>query len=79
MGLPLGLAVAVEEATKLPVSKKLRAVVTRPDGSTICVDAYKEWFLRRDPQPVEKEAFLLMGLSMSDVPIGSTLRLDHPG
>jgi len=70
-----GLAVAVEGATELPVSKKLLAAVTRPDGSSISADAYKEWLLRRNPQPVEKAAFLLIGLSKSDVPLGSELQL----
>ncbi len=73
-----GLAVAVEESTELPVGRKLLAVVNRPDGSSISVEAYKEWLLRRHSEPMEKETFLLMGLSKSDVPIGSKLQLSTP-
>jgi len=73
-----GLAVAVEQATELPVSKKLLAVVKRPDGSSIYADDYKEWLLRRNSQPIEKEAFLLIGLSKVDVPVGSELHLQIP-
>ena len=70
-----GLVVAVERATDLPTGKRLVATVIRPDGTAINADAFKEWLLRRSPQPVEKESYLLMGLTKEDVPIGSDLRL----
>ena len=70
-----GLAVAVDEATDLPVSRKLAATVVRPDGTTVSADAFKEWLLRRSADPIESEAFLLMGLTKADVPIGSELHL----
>jgi len=70
-----GLAVAVDEATDLPVSKKLAATVVRPDGTMLNADAFKEWLLRRSTDSIEGEAFLLMGLSKADVPVGSQLHL----
>ncbi len=70
-----GLVVAIDETTELPVGKKLLAVMSRTDGSSISVDAYKESFLRKNSQPIEGEAFLLMGLSKLDVPLGSELQL----
>lgn len=68
-----GLIVAVETSTSLPVGKRLSATVTREDGTTITAIAFKEWLLRRDPRPVENEAFLLRGLKKADVPIGSDI------
>lgn len=71
-----GLVVAVDEVTDLPVGKKLAATVVRPDGSTVDADAFKEWLLRRTPEPLESEAFLLPGLTKGDVPIGSELQIN---
>ncbi len=68
-----GLVVAVEASTSLPVGKRLSATVTREDGTTITAIAFKEWLLRRDPRPVENEAFLLRGLKKADVPVGSDI------
>jgi hypothetical protein len=73
-----GLGVAVDGVTDLPVSRKLEATIVRPDGSSLCADAYKEWLLRRTPEPLETEAFLLMGLTKDDVPVGSELHLEVP-
>lgn len=70
-----GLGVAVAQTTDLPVAKRLAATVIRPDGTVMEVDAFKERLVRRTPEPVGVEAFLLMGLSKTDVPIGSELRL----
>ena len=70
-----GLAVAVDEVTDLPVGKKLAAVIHRPDGSTLRAEAFKEWLLRRTLDPIENEAFLLLGLTKDDVPVGSDLEL----
>ncbi len=70
-----GLVVAVEGTTELPVAKKLAAIVRRPDGTTIEAEAFKEWLLRRTPEPIEREAFLLPGLCKDDIPIGSEIEL----
>lgn len=71
-----GLAVAIDQATELPVGRKLVATVLRPDGGIVSADAFKEWLLRRNPERVETEAFLLVGLSKSDAPIGSDVRFE---
>lgn len=70
-----GVVVAVDETTELPAGQKLLAVIRRPSGDSISVDAYKERLLRKTPQPIEGEAFLLVGLSKSDVPLGTDLQL----
>jgi len=71
-----GLVVAAEETTDLPVARSLSARIVRPDGTVVEAEAFKEWLLRRNPAPIEKEAFLLRGLAKSDVPIGSDLHLE---
>lgn len=71
----------IEGTTALPVGEKLRATVTPPSGEPISADAWKEWCLRLSPPPVgavEEEAFLLVGLSKSDVLVGSDLQLERP-
>lgn len=70
--------VATDQVTSLPVGKKLLATITRADGTVLRADAYKEWLLRRNPEPLENEAFLLIGLSKIEVPIGSTLQVNLP-
>jgi hypothetical protein len=37
-------------------------------------DAFKEYLLRRQPAPIEKEAYMLRGLHKNDIPPGSRLR-----
>jgi hypothetical protein len=71
-----GLVIAVEASTGLPVGKRLTASVTREDGTTLSAVAFKEWLLRRDPRPLENEAYLLPGLKKTDVPVGSEVRLE---
>jgi hypothetical protein len=73
-----GLIVAVEETADLPVGKKLAATVIKRDGSAINADAFKERLLRYSTEPLEGEAFLLIGLAKEDVPVGSELRLTIP-
>lgn len=70
-----GLVIAVEAPTDLPMGKRLSATVKRKDGTTIAAVAFKEWLLRRDPNPSENEAFLLHGLDKADVPVGSDVML----
>jgi len=74
--LERGLVVAVDALTSLPVGKRLSAAVMREDGTTITTIAFKEWLLRRDPRPVESEAFLLRGLKKADVPVGSDIAFE---
>ena len=74
--LERGLVIAVEGLTDLPVGKRLSATITRDDGTEVTAVAFKEWLLRRDPRPLESEAFLVRSLKRADVPIGSDVRLE---
>ena len=65
----------VPEPTGLPVGKELRATVTCPDGSQFSAKAFKEWLLRRSPQPAENEAYLLYGVVKQDIPDGATVEV----
>ena len=70
-----GTAVALDGTTDLPVGHKLHATVHCPDGSKFEAIAYKEWLRRHSPEPLETEAFLLMGVDKADVPEGAQIEL----
>jgi hypothetical protein len=70
-----GLVVVVDEQTDAPAGQRLSATIVQPDGSSVSVAATKEWLLRRATHPPEREAFLLIGLSMSETLVGAELRL----
>ena len=71
-----GTAVVIDRVTALPVGKLLHATVIRPDGSRFSVDVFKEWLLRRDPRPLEKEAYVLRDVAKVEVPEGSSIEFD---
>ena len=73
-----GTPIVVASATNLPVGKVLRATVTNPDGSQFQTDAFKEWLLRRNPAPVEQEAYLLRGVSIGSVRAGAEVECVVP-
>ncbi len=70
-----GTVVVVAQTTNLPVGEVLHATIVLPDGSRMKVQAYKEWLLPRTPEPIEKEAYLLLGVEMAQVPPRSTIEL----
>ena len=70
-----GVVVAVAEPTDFPVGKVLQAKIICPDGSCIYAEAFKEWLLRKSPAPVEHEAYLLRGITKSDVPSGAFIEI----
>jgi hypothetical protein len=70
-----GVAAVIDETIDMGVGKELLAKITRPDGTVLEATAYQEWLLRRDPTPLEKTAFLLVGLEKSQVPIGSFIEV----
>ncbi|MFC4312373.1 hypothetical protein ACFPN2_25040 [Steroidobacter flavus] len=71
-----GTVVVIGETTELPVGKTLRATITRPDSSKVTTEAFKEWFIRREQQPLEKEAYLLRGIEKSEIPDGSLVEIE---
>jgi len=70
-----GTVVVIAKTTSLPVGKVLHATIVLPDNSRMEVKAYKESLLRRIPEPLEKEAYLLQGVEKAQVPEGSTIEL----
>jgi len=74
-----GVAVVTEEITEFCVGKALLAKVIRPDSTEIEATAYREWLLRRNPESIEKCAFLLRGVEKSQVPVGSYLQIEGYG
>ncbi|MFS8049889.1 hypothetical protein [Rhizobium sp. BR 314] len=74
-----GTMVVVAGASNLPVSRKLTAILRRPDGSSTETVAYKDWLPRRTPAVHEVEGFLLVGLEKSDIPDGSSVEIRIDG
>lgn len=69
-----GLGITIDGDVDLPAGHKIRATIVRPDGSSISVDASKEWLLRSAAASASaSEAYLLIGISMIDVPVGSQI------
>lgn len=71
-----GLVVVVSVNTELPTGRAVRATLHLPDGSTRICEAFKEWILRRNAEPLEKEGFFLPGLTRFDVPTGTLVELE---
>lgn len=74
-----GTVVVIDTTTDLPVGRCLQTTIYRPDGSSADFKAWKEWLLRRNKEPLEDEAFLLVDATIDQVPIGSliTLQVDN--
>jgi hypothetical protein len=69
-----GVAVVLNEITKLNVSKEYQAEILKPDGTLIKVTAFKEWLLRRNLTPPEIEAFMLTGIKNEEITNGTTIK-----
>jgi hypothetical protein len=69
-----GAVVVISEITEHSVGKPHKVEVVTPAGEVIGTEAFKEWLLRRQPTPVEKEAYMLKNLHKKDIPAGSRLR-----
>lgn len=69
-----GAVVLIAETTDRSVREPHRVEIITPDGKVVKTEAYKEFLLRRQPTPVEKEGYLLKGLHKPEVPVGSRLR-----
>jgi hypothetical protein len=48
----------------------------RPDSSKLATEAFKELILRREPRPLEKEAYLVRGIEKSEIPDGSFVEIE---
>ena len=55
----------------ISVGKECQIVIVTPSGQKLTRKGYKEWLLRRTPDPLENEAYLVVGISKSEVPVGS--------
>ena len=68
-----GLVVVLDGFTGLAIGVAHPTRITTPSGASHSSEAYNEWLLRRTPEPVENEAFILEELAKDDVPIGSVV------
>ena len=69
-----GAVAVVDKLTGRDVGRALRVELVKPSGEVVSTEAFKEWLLRRQPAPTEKEGFMLKGLHKGDVPAGTVLR-----
>jgi hypothetical protein len=69
-----GAVVVIDQVSERGVGKPHQVDVLMPGGGVIRTEAYKEWLLRRQPVPIEKEAYMLNGWHKNDIPLGSRLR-----
>ena len=69
-----GAVVVISEITEHGVGKPHKVEVVTPKGEVISTEAFKEWLLRRQPTPIENEAYMLKDLHKKDIPPGSRLR-----
>ncbi|MRD49452.1 hypothetical protein GHT07_19440 [Caenimonas koreensis DSM 17982] len=70
-----GLVAVVSDQMPLSVGKRLRATIILPNGERREFIAWKEWLLRRQPVPHEKDAFLLVEATTAEVPNGSSIEV----
>ena len=69
-----GAVAVLDKPTGREVGRALLVQVLKPSGEAVSTEAFKEWLLRRQPVPHEKEAFMLKGLRKDDLPAGTLLR-----
>jgi len=54
----------------------MSVTIISPNGNSFCAEAFKEWLLRKIPNPIEKEAFLLMGVEKDNIIEGSEIEFE---
>jgi hypothetical protein len=69
-----GVGAVVNDLTGRDSGRALRVQLIKPSGEAVSTEAFKEWLLRRQPHPVEKEVFILKALHKNDIPDGSLIR-----
>lgn len=63
-----GAVVVIDEVTGRVPGTAYKVELRGPHGDRVVAEAFKEWLLRREPKPFEKEAYFLRGLHKTDVP-----------
>lgn len=69
-----GAVAVLDGFTGRSVGRAHRVQLLKPSGETVNTEAFKEWLLRRRPEPIESEAFMLKGARKADLPAGTVLR-----
>ncbi len=68
-----GAVVVINEITERIPGKSYTVEVTGANNEILTAEAHKEWFLRRTPEPIEKEAYMLKGLHKKDLSEDATI------
>lgn len=62
-----GTVVVIDEITERMTGVPYRVEVTGANGQLLSAEAFKDWLLRRHPEPIEKEAYTLKGIPKQDI------------
>lgn len=62
-----GAVVVIDEVTDRVPGRAYNVEITGIHGDALSTEAFKDWLLRRDPTPIEKEAYTLKGLHKEDI------------
>lgn len=62
-----GVVVVIAEVTDRAPGKVYKVKIRGASGECIEAEAVKEWLLRKDPVPIEKEAYVLKGIHEDDL------------
>ncbi len=63
-----GAVVVIDEVTERIPGVAYDAHILSNTSKLLDTVAYKEWFLKRHPKPIEKEAYMLKGLLKHNIP-----------
>jgi len=69
----LGAVVVIDEITDRAPKQKYRVEVLTVSGTKLVTSAFKEWLLRREAKPMEKECYCLKDLNADKIATGSSL------
>ena len=62
-----GAVVVIDEITDHVPGRPYNIQVTGVNGKLLFAEAFKEWVLYRQPNPIEKESYTLNGLHKEDI------------
>src|SRR5438270_4421090 len=71
-----GVVILIKGLVEEPEGYSLHARVRTPDGSIVEAQAYREIIMRLQPEPHEREGFLLAGIAKEAIPIGSEVEFE---
>ena len=72
-----GAIVVINEVTDRVPKQEYSVEILTENGTKLISSAFKEWLLRREAKPMEKECYCLKELDSDSIAIGSSLSFIH--